>query len=236
MCVRFHTNAAWLPARPHSFGGAPACCDHGALVILERAHGALGGPIQLLGACRRPAQLLPVLGAERLQRLVDELRAAVRVQALDRAAELRLRLANKDGDVVRDLVLAPQLGVPHVAGVHVLHHQAVLHDHAAIALHLHLVRVHVHALARLGAAVQAAVPKGCPRRLALDARRALTNARLCRLDAAAAHALQVDAVVEHPAAVAACASCASSRDGPSSRAGAPARPRPRRRSPRRPPL
>ena len=175
--------------------------DHGALVILERAHGALGGPIQLLGACRRPAQLLPVLGAERLQRLVDELRAAVRVQALDRAAELRLRLANKDGDVVRDLVLAPQLGVPHVAGEHVLHHQAVLHDHAAIALHLHLVRVHVHALARLGAAVQAAVPKGCPRRLALDARRALTNARLCRLDAAAAHALQVNAVVEHPAAV-----------------------------------
>ena len=175
--------------------------DHGALVIFERAHGALGGPIQLLGACRRPAQLLPVLGAERLQRLVDELRAAVRVQALDRAAELRLRLANKDGDVVRDLVLAPQLGVPHVAGEHVLHHQAVLHDHAAIALHLHLVRVHVQALARLGAAVQAAVPKGCPRRLALDARRALTNARLCRLDAAAAHALQINAVVEHPAAV-----------------------------------
>ena len=175
--------------------------DHGALVVLERAHGALGGSVQLLGSCRRPAQLLPMLGAERFQLLVDELRAAVGVEALNRAAELRLRLAHEVDDVVSDLVLAVQLGVPHVAREHVLHHQAVLHNHAAVALHLHLVRVHVQALARLGAAVQAAVSEGRPRRLALDAGRALTNASLCRLDTAAAHALQVDAVIEHPAAV-----------------------------------
>ena len=48
MCVRFHTNAAW-PARPApQLQRRAGVLHHGALVVLERAHRALGGPVQLL--------------------------------------------------------------------------------------------------------------------------------------------------------------------------------------------
>jgi hypothetical protein len=85
--------------------------------VFARAHLTLSHRIELRRASRGIVPLDALLRAERQQRAVEELAAAVGVQALHLALELCLRLLDDADDCSSRLVLGAQARRPAVSGV-----------------------------------------------------------------------------------------------------------------------